>query len=102
MCFLACFLACFLCACLPPVAWSTGNVASILAVTHLGEALGYSGCQASLVVSGLWGIFFFREVDGCDALVWMGFALLCAASLITLGFQMHSSGHHLNATALAG
>ena len=28
------------------LAWSLGNVASILAVTHLGEALGYSACQA--------------------------------------------------------
>jgi len=34
------------------LAWSAGNAASILAVMHLGEALGYSACQASLVVSG--------------------------------------------------
>lgn len=70
--------------------WSAGNVASIVAVLHLGEALGYSACQASLVISGLWGIVYFREVDGCDALIWMGFALLCAASLAMLGMQMHS------------
>ena len=83
------------------LAWSTGNIASILAVTHLGEALGYSACQASLVVSGLWGIVFFREVDGCDALIWMCFALLCAASLVMLGMQMHAKDPHQHGNASA-
>ena len=72
------------------LSWSVGNAASLLAVTHLGSALGYSACQASLIVSGLWGILFFREVSGADALLWLGFALLCAAALVALAFQMHS------------
>ena len=73
------------------LSWSLGNVASIVAVTRLGSALGYSACQASLVVSGLWGILFFREVQGADAVRWLGFAMLCAASVVGLAFQMKSS-----------
>ena len=73
--------------------WSLGNIASIYTVMSLGEALGYSACAGPpLVVSGLWGIVYFREVSGVDALIWMGFALLCAASLLALAFQLHSSG----------
>ena len=85
------------------LSWSLGNAASVLAVTHLGAGIGYSACQASLVVSGLWGIVVFREVDGIDALVWLLFAVLCAAALVSLAFQTqsgHSGGH--NTTAAAG
>ena len=73
--------------------WSLGNAASVLAVTHLGSALGYSACQASLIVSGLWGILYFREVSGIDALIWLAFAALGAAALVALAFQMHSGEH---------
>lgn len=76
--------------------WSLGNIASIYTVMSLGEALGYSACAGPpLVVSGLWGIVYFREVSGVDALIWMMFALLCAISLVFLAFQLHSSsgGH---------
>lgn len=42
------------------ILWSMGNVGSILAVEHLGQGVGYSASQASLLVSGMWGIFFFK------------------------------------------
>lgn len=81
------------------LSWSVGNAASVLAVTHLGAGIGYAGCQASLVVSGLWGIMVFREVDGIDALVWLCFALLCAAALVTLALQLHDDhSAHANLT----
>ena len=84
------------------LSWSAGNAASVFAVTHLGSALGYSACQASLVVSGLWGIVVFREVDGIDALIWLLFAMLCAAALVALAFQMHAHDAHGNATSELG
>jgi glucose uptake protein GlcU len=40
--------------------WSMGNVGSILAVENLGQGVGYSASQAALLVSGMWGIFFFK------------------------------------------
>eukprot|EP01082_Thalassiosira_pseudonana_P005134 g4680.t1.2.5e174189 g4680 g4680.t1 contig16:43451-44874(+) len=40
--------------------WSIGNVGSIVAVKHLGQGVGYSASQAALLVSGMWGIFYFK------------------------------------------
>lgn len=40
--------------------WSLGNVGSIVAVKHLGQGVGYSASQAALLVSGMWGIFYFK------------------------------------------
>ena len=70
---------------------------ALLALSHP-----FAPCRAGPIGAGLWGIAFFREVDGCDALIWMCFAFLCAASLVMLGMQMHSdhgNPHHNNATA---
>ena len=46
--------------------WSIGNVASMVSVQVLEEAVGYSICQSSLLISGLWGIFWFKEVRGVN------------------------------------
>ena len=34
--------------------WSIGNFSSIISVTFLGQGIGYSFTQASMLVSGLW------------------------------------------------
>jgi hypothetical protein len=34
--------------------WSMGNFASILSVTFLGQGIGYSFTQSSMLISGLW------------------------------------------------
>eukprot|EP00523_Entomoneis_sp_CCMP467_P011556 CAMPEP_0168719614 /NCGR_PEP_ID=MMETSP0724-20121128/1129_1 /TAXON_ID=265536 /ORGANISM="Amphiprora sp., Strain CCMP467" /LENGTH=471 /DNA_ID=CAMNT_0008766173 /DNA_START=533 /DNA_END=1948 /DNA_ORIENTATION=- len=44
------------------ILYSMGNFCSILAVTYLGQATGYSMCQLQLFVSGLWAVFWFREI----------------------------------------
>ena len=44
--------------------WSIGNFFSILSVYYLGEGVGYPLVQTSILVSGLWGIFYFREITG--------------------------------------
>ena len=73
------------------LAWSAGNMASLLAVTHLGQALGYSACQGSLMVSGLWAILWFREVGGRDAVLWLLAAGLCAGGIVALAWEMRSA-----------
>lgn len=70
--------------------WSIGNFFSILAVENLGEGVGYSLTQASMLVSGLWGIFFFNEIEGADAISkWF-----VAASVTVLGILLLSYEHH--------
>lgn len=41
--------------------WAFGNFAATLATAHLGNTLGYPLTQTGIIVSGCWGIFFFRE-----------------------------------------
>ena len=42
--------------------WSIGSISSIVAVTFLGQGIGYSVIQSSMIISGLWGIFWYQEV----------------------------------------
>jgi len=64
--------------------WSIGNICSIFAVLHLGQAIGYSACQANVLVCGLWGIFYFREINGFPIFLWFMSALIAIGSLFGL------------------
>jgi len=66
--------------------WSGGNICSIFAVLNLGQAVGYSSCQANVLVGGLWGIFYFHEVHGVNILFWFMSASLAIGSLFSLSF----------------
>eukprot|EP00591_Stephanopyxis_turris_P001556 CAMPEP_0195512384 /NCGR_PEP_ID=MMETSP0794_2-20130614/4360_1 /TAXON_ID=515487 /ORGANISM="Stephanopyxis turris, Strain CCMP 815" /LENGTH=375 /DNA_ID=CAMNT_0040640157 /DNA_START=68 /DNA_END=1192 /DNA_ORIENTATION=- len=46
--------------------YSIGNICSIISVTYLGQGVGYSVTQSAMLVSGLWGIFYFGEIKGND------------------------------------
>eukprot|EP00529_Nitzschia_sp_RCC80_P010565 CAMPEP_0113492778 /NCGR_PEP_ID=MMETSP0014_2-20120614/28254_1 /TAXON_ID=2857 /ORGANISM="Nitzschia sp." /LENGTH=627 /DNA_ID=CAMNT_0000386625 /DNA_START=200 /DNA_END=2083 /DNA_ORIENTATION=+ /assembly_acc=CAM_ASM_000159 len=70
--------------------WSIGNFFSILSVEFLGEGVGYSVTQASILVSGLWGIFYFKEVEGTEAISkWMLSALVTVTGILLLSFEHH-------------
>lgn len=70
--------------------WSIGNFFSIVAVENLGEGVGYSACQASMLVSGLWGIFYFKEIEGTDAILkWYASASITALGIILLSYEHH-------------
>lgn len=70
--------------------WSVGNFFSILAVENLGEGVGYSASQASMVVSGLWGIFYFGEIEGRDVISkWYASASVTALGIILLSIEHH-------------
>jgi hypothetical protein len=70
--------------------WSIGNIASIISVTNLGEGVGYSLTQSSMLVSGLWGLFYFNEVQS-SRMKWMWFA----SAVITLVGILSLSYEHL-------
>jgi glucose uptake protein GlcU len=47
------------------VLWNGGNICSILAqLPPLGLAVGYPLTQCCILVGGLWGIFYYREIQG--------------------------------------
>ena len=69
--------------------WSIGNIAGIMAVTTLGLGVGQSVIQASMLISGLWGLFYYGEVTGAkDITGW-----LCSASIGLLGVMWLSRVH---------
>ena len=70
--------------------WSIGNFFSILSVEHLGEGVGYSVVQAAMLVSGLLGIFWFREIVCAMAITkWFISAGLTIAGILLLSYEHH-------------
>mmetsp|Transcript_15240 Transcript_15240/g.37432 ORF Transcript_15240/g.37432 Transcript_15240/m.37432 type:complete len:393 (+) Transcript_15240:184-1362(+) len=70
--------------------WSIGNFFATISVQFLGEGVGYSVVQASMLVSGLWGIFYFKEIEGRETISkWF-----LSASITVLGILLLSYEHH--------
>mmetsp|Transcript_16113 Transcript_16113/g.33498 ORF Transcript_16113/g.33498 Transcript_16113/m.33498 type:complete len:430 (+) Transcript_16113:87-1376(+) len=67
---------------------SLGNFMSIIAVTHLGQGVGYSFTQTSMLVSGLWGIFKFGEIKGRTSILkWLSAATFAVAGILWLSYE---------------
>jgi glucose uptake protein GlcU len=74
------------------ILYSVGNFASILAVTFLGQSIGYSACQMQLFVSGLWGVFYFQEITSRIAIVkWFLSAAAALTGILWLAYERGSS-----------
>ena len=72
--------------------WSIGNFFSILAVENLGEGVGYSTTQASMLVSGVWGIFYFGEIEGTSAILkWNAAATVTVVGILLLSYEHHEA-----------
>lgn len=72
--------------------WSIGNFFSLFSVYFLGEGVGYPLVQTSILVSGLWGIFYFKEVTGVSrVLKWLASSLLTICGILLLSYEHHAS-----------
>jgi glucose uptake protein GlcU len=72
--------------------WSIGNFCSILAVEFLGQGVGYSATQAALLVSGLWGINYFHEIEGRETIAkWYGSAMVTVLGILLLSYEHHAN-----------
>lgn len=68
--------------------WSIGNLASMVSVEYLGEGVGYSIVQAQMLVAGLWGIFWYREVKGWQYIIgWFVCASTTITGIVLLSYQ---------------
>jgi len=68
--------------------WSIGNIASMVSVQNLGEGVGYSVTQASMLCSGLWGIFYFNEIVSRDMRIkWFASAIITVAGILLLSHE---------------
>jgi hypothetical protein len=68
--------------------YTMGNLCIIVAVTYLGQAVGFSLGQLQLLVAGLWGIFYYEEIVGYRTILsWLGSAFLALCGIIWLSFE---------------
>mmetsp|Transcript_13095 Transcript_13095/g.19619 ORF Transcript_13095/g.19619 Transcript_13095/m.19619 type:complete len:442 (+) Transcript_13095:105-1430(+) len=75
--------------------YSLGNLCSILAVTSLGQGVGYSFVQLALLVSGVWGIFFFGEVQGFDRIwKWILSSMVTVTGILWLSYEHEGAVGH--------
>lgn len=54
------------------ILWSIGNIGQIVSVTVLGESIGMSIVQSSMIVSGIIGIVWFKEIEGSRNITFWG------------------------------
>ena len=75
--------------------YSIGNFSALLAVTYLGQGVGFSFCQLQLLVSGLWGVFFFKEIRGRKRIFkWFMSAAIAVVGIILLSYQHEGGSAH--------
>jgi hypothetical protein len=76
--------------------WSIANFFSLLSVKHLGEGVGYSVTQSSMIVAGLWGIFYYREIVGAGMIgKWFASVFMTVSGILLLSYEHHEGigGH---------
>ncbi|MBI2075862.1 MAG: hypothetical protein HYT72_01270 [Candidatus Aenigmarchaeota archaeon] len=63
--------------------WNAASLSSLYAVSFLGFAIGVPLTQLALIISALWGVFYFKEVKGRLVYkVMLGVILLLAAGFL--------------------
>ena len=61
---------------------------SIIAVTYLGQGVGNSVVQTKILISGLWGIFFYKEISGTKTIsMWFLSAAVSLVAIIWLSLE---------------
>ena len=67
--------------------WSIANFGSILSVASLGQGIGYSLIQGSMLVSGFWGILF-GEIKGTERICkWLISSVVTVIGVVWLSLE---------------
>jgi len=66
------------------ILWSIGNYFSIYGVLYLGQSIAYPCVQTSLIVSGIWGIFYYKELAGKQIVIWICSAVVTLCGVVVL------------------
>ena len=65
--------------------WTLGNYLSVVAVDALGISIGFPIVQCNLIISNLWALFYYHEIQGREAVYWfMGSTLVIVAGVCLL------------------
>uniref|UniRef100_A0A7S2LC65 Uncharacterized protein n=1 Tax=Leptocylindrus danicus TaxID=163516 RepID=A0A7S2LC65_9STRA len=75
--------------------YCTGLFSTILSITCLGQGVGNSLCQLSMIVSGLWGVFKFDEIRGFEMISkWFASAGLALIGILWLSHEHVGGASH--------
>jgi glucose uptake protein GlcU len=67
---------------------SIGMFGSILATAALGQGVGNSLIQSKIIISGLWGIYYFKEISNRRAIrLWFLSAAVCVSGILLLSYE---------------
>mmetsp|Transcript_2207 Transcript_2207/g.4642 ORF Transcript_2207/g.4642 Transcript_2207/m.4642 type:complete len:395 (+) Transcript_2207:143-1327(+) len=81
---------------------SLAMFSTILTITYLGQGVGNSIVQSKILVSGLWGIFWYKEVIGAKTIAkWFASAGLCMIAIIWLSFERLEAKAKHSTTAIS-
>jgi hypothetical protein len=73
------------------IIWSIGNFFSLISVFYLGQGVGYPLVQTSILISGLWGLFYFKEIQGTERITkWLLSSLITVFGILLLSYEHHS------------
>eukprot|EP00536_Pseudo-nitzschia_multiseries_P017949 jgi/Psemu1/321262/estExt_fgenesh1_pm.C_19690001 len=77
---------------------SVAMFSTIIAITYLGQGVGNSIVQSKILVSGLWGIFWYKEVVGTKTITkWFASAGVCMIAIIWLSLErLEAKAKHNN------
>uniref|UniRef100_A0A6U0QYS8 EamA domain-containing protein n=1 Tax=Eucampia antarctica TaxID=49252 RepID=A0A6U0QYS8_9STRA len=65
-----------------------GLFSSMIAILSLGQAIGNSLVNAKVIISGLWGIFFYKEITGKEFISkWLLSAAIAVFGILLLVYQ---------------
>jgi len=71
------------------VLYSLGNLFGIISIQHLGNFMGYSLNQSSLIISGLWGLLYYKEIPVTTNMI--GFSL--SSLVVFIGILLMGREH---------
>jgi len=81
--------------CMAGFLYSLGNFCCIITVSALGQGVGYSFVQTSMLISGIWGIFYFHEVKGSERICkWILSSFVTLVGILALSYEHQGSGAH--------
>lgn len=66
------------------ILWSIGNFCSLYVVNTIGVGIGYTLIQSSVIVSGAWGIFYYKEMHGRPLIYWTIFCAIAVGGILGL------------------
>ena len=71
---------------------SIGMIGSMLAVLFLGQGVGNSFVETQILISGLWGIWYYKEISGRETILkWFMSAGITMLGILWLSFEHQST-----------